>query len=274
MADPLRVLAFGAHPDDCDGKAGGVAALYASLGHSVRFVSVTNGDAGHHEMNGAALARRRREEARAAARVIGIEYVILDNHDGELVPSLENRRQVIQAIREYRPDLIMTPRPNDYHPDHRYTSQLVQDAAYSITVPGNVALTRHLDRNPVIVYVEDHFQKPYPFVPDVVVDIGSVIEKKIDMLHEHKSQMYEWLPYNRGALDQVPATDSERREWLRSQLLSRYALDDERRRTRLAQLIGEDRSRAVRYAESFEVCEYGAPMTDSTVRAMFPFFEV
>lgn len=274
MADSVRVLAFGAHPDDCDEKAGGVARLYASLGHSVRFVSVTNGDAGHHEMNGAALARRRREEARAAARVIGVEYEILDNHDGELLPSLENRRQVIQVIREYRPDLIMTPRPNDYHPDHRYTSQLVQDAAYSITVPGTVGLTRHLDRNPVMVYVQDHFQKPYPFIPDVVVDIGAVVEKKIDMLHEHKSQMYEWLPFNRGTLDQVPASDAERREWLRNHQLPRYELNGERQRTRLAELIGEERSRDVRYVECFEVCEYGAPVTDATLRTIFPFFDV
>lgn len=273
MAGPIRVLAFGAHPDDCDERAGGVAALYASGGHVVRFVSVTNGDAGHHEMNGAALARRRREEARAAARVIGIDYEILDNHDGELMPSLANRYQIIRTIREFRPDLIMAPRPNDYHPDHRYTSQLVQDAAYSITVPGIVGLTRHLDQNPAIVYVQDHFQKPYPFTPDVVVDIGSVVEKKIDMLHEHKSQMYEWLPYNRGTLDQVPAADSERRAWLRGRLLPQYALD-ERRRTKLAEFIGEGRSREVRYAESFEICEYGAPITDTTLRTLFPFFDV
>jgi LmbE family N-acetylglucosaminyl deacetylase len=273
MTDPLRILAFGAHPDDCDEKAGGVAGLYASLGHSVRFVSVTNGDAGHQEMNGAALARRRRDEARAAARVMGIDYLVLDNHDGELLPSLENRRQIIQTIREYQPDLILTPRPNDYHPDHRYTSQLVQDAAYSITVPGTVGLTRHLDKNPAMVYVQDNFQKPYPFIPDVVVDIGSIVEKKIDMLHEHKSQMYEWLPYNRGTLDGVPAGDSERRAWLRDQVLPHYALNDERRRLKLADFIGDERSRDVRYVESFEICEYGAPMPDATVRALFPFFD-
>ena len=271
MPDPLRVLAFGAHPDDCDAKAGGVAALYAQGGHRVRFVSVTNGDAGHHEVQGAALAWRRRREAEAAAHVIGIEYVVLDNHDGELVPSLENRRRIIEVIREFAPDLVLTPRPNDYHPDHRYTSQLVQDAAYCVTVPGSVALTPHLGHNPVIAYVSDRFRKPYPFAADVVVDIGPVVEKKLEMLHRHTSQMYEWLPFNRGVLDQVPEGDDERRAWLRRDRLPHDELVDERWRAKLVELVGADRAAAVRYAEAFEVCEYGAPLTESTIDRLFPF---
>ena len=87
----------GAHPDDCDSKAGGVAAKYAAAGHQVRFVSVTNGDAGHHEIGGVELARRRRAEAEAAGAVAGIEYHVLDIHDGELVPRLENRKLIILA---------------------------------------------------------------------------------------------------------------------------------------------------------------------------------
>lgn len=270
MTAPLRVLAIGAHPDDCDAKAGGVAALYAAAGHRVRFVSLTNGDAGHQEMHGAGLAWRRRKEAEAAAAVIGIEYVILDNHDGELVPSLENRRQVIRAIRDFVPDLIMAPRPNDYHPDHRYTSQLVQDAAYCVTVPGSVALSTHLQHNPVIVYVSDHFQKPHPFSPDVVVDIGSVIERKLDMLHRHESQMYEWLPYNRGILDQVPQGDAERRAWLGADRGPHDELRDERWRRLLAKRVGEGAA-AARYVEAFEGCEYGSPLTEEAIGRLFPF---
>src|SRR5204863_2838318 len=147
----VNVLVFGAHPDDPDFKAGGVAYLYGRAGHRVKFVSMTNGDAGHHQIGGVELARRRREETRAVARVLGlVEYQVLDNHDGELEPTLPNRRQVIRTIREFEPDLILAPRPNDYHPDHRYASQLVQDAAYMVTVPNIVALTDHLRRNPVI----------------------------------------------------------------------------------------------------------------------------
>src|SRR5919202_1488448 len=123
----LNVIAFGAHPDDCDQRAGGVAARYAALGHRVRFVSVTNGDAGHQSEGGGALAARRRAEAREAGRRIGIEYVVLDNHDGQLVPSVDVREQVIRQIRQWNAALVLAPRPNDYHPDHRYTGILIQD---------------------------------------------------------------------------------------------------------------------------------------------------
>ena len=146
-----RLLVFGAHPDDCDIKAGGLAALYAQKGHRVKFVSVTNGDAGHHQMGGEPLAKRRNAEAQAAAKVLGIEYELLDNHDGHLEPTLENRFKVIQQIRQFRPDLVMTHRPNDYHPDHRYTSVLVQDAAYMVTVPNVCGLALALDYNPTIL---------------------------------------------------------------------------------------------------------------------------
>src|ERR1041385_2663325 len=92
----IRVIAFGAHPDDADIKSGGVAAKFAAKGHMVKFVSVTNGDAGHCQMGGGELAKRRRAEAKEAARKLGIaEYDILDNHDGELMPTLEVRKEII-----------------------------------------------------------------------------------------------------------------------------------------------------------------------------------
>lgn len=267
----LRILAIGAHPDDCDLKAGGVAIMYAAQGHLVRFVSLTNGDAGHHEIGGGALARRRRREAEAAARVAGIEYLVLDHHDGELVPSLEIRREVIALIREFAPDLIMTHRPYDYHPDHRYTSQLVQDAAFMVTVPNVAAMARHLDVNPVIVYFDDRFRKPAPFQPDVVVDIGPVMGRKIEMLHQHTSQFYEWLPYNGGYLDAVPQEEGERLVWLTEQMQRRFALpDDERYRARLVALYGAERAGQVRFVEAFEACEYGSPLTQERIRELFP----
>lgn len=270
--DRLRVLVIGAHPDDCDITAGGTAALYARLGHTVMFVSVTNGDAGHHEVGGARLAQRRQAEATAAGMVIGIEYRLLDNHDGELLPTLENRRQIIGLIRNFKPDLIMSPRPNDYHPDHRYTSQLIQDAAYMVTVPNVVASSEHLRLNPVIVYVSDHFQKPYPFSPGVIVPIDDVIEQKIDMLHCHESQFYEWLPYNGGYLEQVPGDPGARRPWLRSHFDRRLRRDAERFRDLLVSQYGEEAGRKVQYAEAFEGCEYGAPLTQENMRRLFPFF--
>jgi len=269
---PLHILAIGAHPDDCDLAAGGVAALYVRQGHRVKFLSLTNGDAGHHQMGGAELARRRWAETRAVAAVLGIEYDVLDIHDGELMPTLENRREVIRRIREFGPDLILTHRPNDYHPDHRYTSLLVQDACYMVTVPGTVALTPHVAINPAVCYFSDRFQRPYPFKADVVVGIDDVVELKVDAAHCHTSQVYEWLPYNGGYLDQVPQDEAARRAWLRERLLAQPRNDAEQHRARLIELYGEEKGRAIRHAEAFEIGEYGSPIPSDRIPQLFPFF--
>lgn len=269
----IRVLVIGAHPDDCDIKAGGVAALYAQKGHVVKFVSVTNGDAGHHEIGGGPLAKRRNAEAQAAAEIIGIDYELLDNHDGELMPTLENRYKIIRSIREFRADLIMTHRPNDYHPDHRYTSMLVQDAAYMVTVPNICALTSHLEKNPVIVYLSDNFRKPYPFTPDVVVGIDAVVDKKIDMLHCHVSQFYEWLPYNSGTLHLVPNSPNERHKWLADRLRNRFSNVADKYREKLIECYGEKEGNNIQYAEAFESCEYGSQLNAENLPILFPFYD-
>ncbi len=268
---PLRLLIIGAHPDDADYAAGGTAALYRAAGHVVHMVSLTNGDAGHHEHSGPKLAERRRGEAAAAGAVIGAEYQLFDIHDGELLPTLENRWQVIHLIRTFDPDLILTHRPNDYHPDHRYTSQLVQDAAYMITVPAVVPGTKHLMRNPVIAYLPDEFQRPYPFAPTVAVDVGPVLDKIVAMLHCHVSQFYEWLAYNTQTLDKVPQSDGERRAWLGERVRARLRKQAERFRPQLAQCYGAERGNKVEYAEAFEPCEYGSPLDDAAARRLFAF---
>jgi LmbE family N-acetylglucosaminyl deacetylase len=271
MVTPLRLLIIGAHPDDADYAASGLAALYRAAGHVVHMVSLTNGDAGHHEMPGPRLAERRRAEAAAAGAVIGAPYEVLGNHDGELLPTLENRRQVIRLIRSFRPDLVLTHRPNDYHPDHRYTSQLVQDAAYLLTVPAIVPETPHLPRDPVIAFLPDDFQRPYPFQPSVVVDVGSVLSLIVGMLHCHTSQFYEWLPYNRGASAEVPIGAEQRKAWLGLQVRERLSRCANRYRDMLMKDYGPERGRKVEYAEAFEGCEYGAPLDEPARRRLFPF---
>ena len=213
---PLRIIVFGAHPDDCDGDAGGTAILWAQKGHAVKFVSLTNGDAGHQSEGGGALARRRRAEAQEAGRRFGIaEYEVLDNHDGELEPTLAVRQQVIRRIRQWKADVVIAPRPNDYHPDHRYTGVVVQDSAYMVMVPNVCPDTPPLRKNPVFLYSQDGFQRPNPFRPDVVVAIDSVVEQKIRAFDAHVSQVYEWLPWVEGTLDSVPKDEAARLAWLR-----------------------------------------------------------
>lgn len=271
MADSLRLLIIGAHPDDADYHAGGLAAYYRSNDHEVKMVSLTNGDAGHHVIRGPQLAQRRKREAAAAGALIGATYDVFDNHDGLLQPTLENRFQVIRLIRSFKPDLVLTHRPNDYHPDHRYTSILVQDAAYMVMVPAIVPDTPHLARNPVIAYLPDEFQKPYPFRPDVAVDVGPMMERIVDMLHCHESQFYEWLPYNTGCLDKVPGTHAARRGWLAAQVEARLRRQADRYRGKLIQIYGPERGPKVEFAEGFEACEYGAPLDEPALKRLFGF---
>jgi N-acetylglucosamine malate deacetylase 1 len=268
--DDSKLLVVGAHPDDPDIKAGGIAAKYVQEGHEVRFISVTNGNAGHHEIGGVELARRRRQEAQAAADVIGIEYEVWENHDGELEPTLENRKKMIRLIRNYDPDLILTHRPNDYHPDHRYVSTLVQDSAYMVTVPNLCTDTPALREDPVIGYLSDGFQKPYPFDPDALVAVDDVMDKKIQMLHQHESQMYEWLPYNAGYLEEVPKNNEARLEWLREERLPDLAAVADRFRDELIERYGETQGNDIKYAEAFEGCEYGTPLSKERVIGLFP----
>ncbi len=271
MPEMPALLAFGAHPDDCELAAAGLAALYSSRGGRVCFVALTNGDCGHQSMGGAELARRRRGEARAAAAAVGASSIVLDNHDGALMPTLENRLELIRIIREFRPDLVLCPRPNDYHPDHRYTSILVQDASYMVTVPNVAAFTPRLEADPVVMYVSDRFRRPYPFAPDVLVDTTEVVERKLDALHCHASQVYEWLAWHDGVAETVPADEAGRRAWLRAHYDARLRGDAVRFRDALIERYGPDRGAGIEYAEAFEACEYGSPLTDDAKARLFPF---
>jgi LmbE family N-acetylglucosaminyl deacetylase len=268
---PLRILVLGAHPDDADIKAGGTATRWRRLGHEVKFVSVTNGGAGHQTLRGTALVARRRAEAQAAGAVIGASYDVLDHPDGQLLPTLEARQQIIRLIRGFRPDLILTHRPNDYHPDHRYTSVLVQDAAYMVTVPAICPETPHLERDPVVLYLSDDFKKPVPFSADVVVDIGPQMDALVDMLHCHASQFYEWLPYNFGHADQVPDGDAVRREWLKDWIQRRIRPLANQHRDRVVQTYGVEQGSKIEHIEAFEVSEYGSPLDAAARARLFPF---
>jgi LmbE family N-acetylglucosaminyl deacetylase len=262
--EPLRIIAFGAHPDDCDIGAGGTAALFARLGHKVKFVSVTNGDAGHQSMGGGALAKRRRAEAQEAGRRLGIEYEVMDNHDGELMPTLNIRLDIIRRIRQWNADVVIAPRPNDYHPDHRYTGILLQDTAYMVVVPNIAPDTPPLKKNPVYLYFQDRFTRPQPFRPDIAIDITSTFEKKIDALDAHESQVYEWLPWVDGRLDQVPEDKTARRAWLAKQRARAITPSVQ---TALTRWYGAAK---IQHAEAFEIAEYGKQPDEAEIRSLFP----
>ena len=263
----IRIIMIGAHPDDCDVNSGGTAAIFAKMGYAVKFLSVTNGDAGHQTMKGVALAKRRYEETQEVAKRLGIKYDVLGNHDGLLMPTLEVRLEIIRKIREWNADVVIAPRPNDYHPDHRYTGILVQDAAYMVSVPNVASDVPALKKNPVFLYFQDNFQRPNPFRPDIAVDITNVNEQKLLGLDAHVSQVYEWLPWIGHYLNEVPKNKSDRLKWLATKWVEPITPAI---KTSLAKWYGEDKAAQAKYAEAFEICEYGAQPDEAEIRKLFP----
>lgn len=268
--DAPRLLILGAHPDDAEYHAGGLASIYRELDYPVRMVSMTNGQAGHFERPPHELAALRREEAAAAGRTIGAEYVTWDIPDGELVADLAARERVIREIRRFRPDLVLTHRPNDYHPDHRAAGQLVQDATYLVTVPNVLRDTPALARDPVVAYMPDLFTRPLPLAADIVLDVTDRADVIVRMLACHRTQVFEWLPYQDGVLDQVPADDQQKLAWLagwhRQHMLPRA----ERFRAELIAAYGEDRGRRIELCEVFELSEHAAAADLARRQRLFP----
>lgn len=273
-----HILCIGAHPDDNELSVGGTAARFRARGDAVRFVSVTNGDKGHYfdeyKSDPSALAARRLIEAQNAAAIIGASYQTLGVHDGEVYVDLPTTEAMVRCIRSFGepgqgPDLVLLNRPVDYHRDHRYTAQLVLDATYMLTVPLLCPDTRHLDRMPVFAYWYDDFRDLVPFRADIVVPIDDVIEQKIDMACAHVSQVFEWLPYNAGQREQVPPESDPA---ARREMIARYIrVQDERRRANasatFSRLFG---SHEAKYAEAFQICEYGRVPDEAELHDLFP----
>ena len=268
---PLRLLILVAHPDDAEVRAGGLASIYREHGHTVRIVAVTDGGAGHHIQSREQIAKRRKLEAAAACAVIGAECEVWDNPDGELQPSLDFRGQVIREIRRFKPDLVLTHRPEDYHPDHRALGETVRDASYMVTVPHVCPDTPHLRKDPVVAYVWDEFTRPTGLRGDVVVDITDKVETIARMLACHESQLFEWLPYNWRLEEQVPVGAEERIAWAQKLYEQRAGSNTDRYREELMGTYGSDRGAAIRFAEIYEISEYAAPLTEDERKRLFPF---
>lgn len=273
----LRIIAFGAHPDDAEYKNAGCAVKWARLGHHVKLVSVTNGDIGHWKEAGGPLAQRRTAEAAACAKKLGVTSQVLDIHDGELLPTLENRKLITKVIREWQADIVIAHRPWDYHPDHRYVGVLVQDASFMVTVPFFCPDVPPLKKNPVFLYSSDGFQKPYPFKPDIAVSVDDSFEQKVDGIHELTSQAYEGGASGSAehVEKQVPPASDEvaRRAWLKRRWGARQGNEADKYRELLIQLYGPERGKAVKYAETYEICEYGRRPSAEEIRKLFPFFD-
>jgi LmbE family N-acetylglucosaminyl deacetylase len=266
---PVRLLILGAHPDDAEFHAGGLLTHYRQLGHVTRIVSVTNGAAGHHRIAPADLARIRRAEAADVARQFDLEYDIWDFPDGELQPSLEVRRRIIREIRQFAPDLVLTHRTCDYHPDHRAVGLAVQDASYMVTVPHIVPDVPALRADPVVAYMTDLFTKPGPLQPDVILDVTLFVPEIVRMLACHACQFFDWLPYNMRVEDQLPGDEAGRRDWLHQLYLRRAQMVADRFREALVATYGAELGREIRSAEAYEISEYARQLDPATRQRLF-----
>ena len=136
-----------------------------------------------------------------------------------------------------------------------------------VGVPNIAADTPPLSKNPVFLYFQDNFKKPNPFSYDITVDISRVIDKKIDALDAHVSQFYEWLPWISRYEGKIPEEPAARKKWLLGQ---RWPSLDPQARAGLEKWYGSERAAAARYAEAFEVCEYGSRPSEADLLRLFP----
>ncbi|MHA1820310.1 MAG: PIG-L deacetylase family protein [Promethearchaeota archaeon] len=266
-----KVMVICAHPDDPGLLAGGLGIKLSRLGHKVKFVSLTNGNMGHHIKGPIELAYIELQETKKACEALGVEYECLNINDGHVYVNYENTEKVISVIRRFDPDLVITHRPNDYHRDHRYTSQLVLDASYMLIVPHYFPDTPIPEsrKMPIFMYSYDHFEYPRKFRPDVLLDISDVYEQKAAALINHESQMMEWLPWTMNQEDLVPPDyDMKLRlEILEMLMIHVYSgiINDYRKLWKKGYP-----GKRITKAEAFEICEYGTQPTKQQLKELFP----
>src|SRR5690554_1545557 len=266
-----RVIVICAHPDDAELTTGGTTLLLTRLGYKIKYVSLTNGNKGHHQGTKNEIAIRRYNETREVAQRLNCDYEVLNNEDGELEATLKNRMEVIKLIREWKADIVITHPSYDYHPDHRNTSLLVQDAAFLVSVPKILPEIPALEVNPLFLYTRGRYTNPQKPSPDIVVDITPVVREKAYIIDAHASQIYEWLPWINRSKEVIPETREGRLE----HVLNVYVL-------KRGEIKAEDlpvvekwygsSAQAVNTIEAFEICEFGRKVTDQDILELLQLF--
>jgi LmbE family N-acetylglucosaminyl deacetylase len=269
----LRIIAFGAHPDDAELKFAGTAALFAAAGAKVKLVALTNGDVGHFSQAGGPLAQRRKAEVEACHAKLGVETEVLDIHDGELMADLETRKKVANLIRDWQADIVLSHRPWDYHPDHRAVGKLAEDAAVVVAAPYFAPYTKPTPRNPIFLFYSDAFKKPYPFDPILAVGFDEAAQKKWDCISALPSQFGDADSWQARYGRNVPTDEAGRKAFLLDIVKQRNADVANQYRNLLVQLYGEQKGRGIKYAEAFELNQYGSQATADELKKMFPSFQ-
>lgn len=268
-----RIIIIGAHPDDCELNAGGLAIKLIEKGHKVKFVSMTNGNKGHHLYSAEEIEKIRRKEAQLVQVKIGCDYEMLDNNDGELLNSIEQRDKVIELIREWKADIVITHPEYDYHPDHRNTALIVQDAAFMVTVPLYLPSVPYLKDNPLFLYMLGRIENPNREFIEIVVDITPQITEKALVLESHYSQFFEWLPWiNQEDIGHVDITDFNSRITYLEEFIKTRNRVTPNSQAAIERFYGkEHQAEAI---EKFEICPFGKKTTCEELREILPVFGV
>ena len=236
----------------------------------VKLVALTNGDVGHFAQAGGPLAQRRKAEVEACHEKLGVATDVLDIHDGELMPDLETRKKVANLIRDWQADIVLSHRPWDYHPDHRAVGKLAEDAAVVVAAPYFAPYTPPTKGNPIFLFYSDNFKKPYPFDPIIAVGFDEVAQKKWDCISASAvavrrrrfvaGALRPERSDRRGRAQGVPARRGETAQRGRGEPVPRPA----------GEALWRAEGPAIKYAEAFELNQYGRAATADELKAMFP----
>ncbi len=199
-----RVLAAMSHPDDAEILVGGTLLLLREQGCDVGILSMTSGDCGSATLSREEISRLRLAEARDAAAFLGGWYGCAGLRDIEVIFTAENLRRVVERMREFRPDVVITHSPVDYMLDHEETTRLVRGATFALAMPlyetREIAPAGPTSGTPALYYADpvegtDHFGARIR--PDFFINISGVIETKRELLSRHRTQR-DWLRAHHG----------------------------------------------------------------------------
>jgi LmbE family N-acetylglucosaminyl deacetylase len=260
----LKVLVIFAHPDEGEIYAGGISAIYSKMGHSVKFLSLTNGDAGHWSMDAESLAKRRYKEAMEAKRILGLsDYEVLEYHDGKLKNSLEIQEVVAKRIEQWKADVVILFYPITTeaggHNDNMQAGLIVQAAATLIK----------MEELPAFLYMRDYFTTSFSHIPDIAINIEEVWETKLLAMKAHESQVVEANPHADGILEEVLGSKIKQQEYLfyNSYPFSRITPDI---KLALLKWYGRDFSENIKWAEAFEFAGFGRQINNKAISELFP----
>jgi LmbE family N-acetylglucosaminyl deacetylase len=265
----LRVMVVAAHPDEADMYAGGTAALFAQTGAAVKFLSITCGDAGHYQIGGLQLAQRRNEEAQQAAKCLGIqEYEVLNEHDGELYPTLAVRNQVIERVRRWAPDILIGFHPDGWgHPDNRNAGRVLSDAVAFVGVP-NVLPNIPAVTKPILCLWMWDFSTMEIHQHDIALDVTPTIEKKLLACDAHATQFYEFAPWSRGFLSEVPQNWAAKKAFI-LKYWPEFMYTQPAQRDSLERTYGAA-AKQIQFAETFQIAPYGLQPSAEDLTRLFP----